>query len=518
MQIWGFDQLLGALYVQVPLRMTVVRLAPADAPPSLLVFAPISPTEVRPPPCAARVRARRGAGVTRRGAQECLRLVRELEAQHGPVRNIVLSSPAIEHKAPPLEPLQRPRRRPLRGADACCGARARGQVAAGPFARNFPEAQLWVAPDQYSFPPGLDNLGLLGATQLFWGLRPRPLPPSAAGTPWVGEMEHALLGPLRSRGGDAPGLFEDVAMVHRRSRTLLVTDLVQTVPREIPAVLADDPRALLFHARDDAFARVEDSPATRQRGWERIALFSLFFQPGGVDVVPWAQAIPDAARSQMGELGWGGLFPFTWRPRAGPHPPEKAYYKESFEALAGECFVPAVLQSLILDREPARVLAFADAVARWDFAQIVPAHLGAPIPAGPREWRRAFAFLEDGDAEFPGDLERPPLAGDARFLRDISQSLADKAPPPPPPPAAPGARAEAARARRGWSRRRTRRSRLRGSAAACAAAYRLGVALWNTQPALDSPQPTPQVLTRGVRAGRPHRAPATAGGRSVTSR
>jgi hypothetical protein len=126
----------------------------------------------------------------------------------------------------------------------------------------------------------------------------------------------------------------------------------------------------------------------------------------------------------MNELGWGGLFPFAWRPEEGPHPVGKTFWRESFEALKNKAFVPAILQKLILDREPDRVLAFADAVAKWDFEQIVPAHLGAPIPAGPEDWRLAFSFLDEGaDADFPGNLETLPLFGDAQFLQDISDSL-----------------------------------------------------------------------------------------------
>ena len=89
--------------------------------------------------------------------------------------------------------------------------------------------------------------------------------------------------------------------------------------------------------------------------------------------------LPPLNQHQMNELGWGGLFPFEWRPEDGPHPAGKQFWRPSFEALKDKAFVPAVLQKLILDREPAKVLAFADAVARWPFTSIVPAHLGAPI-------------------------------------------------------------------------------------------------------------------------------------------
>ena len=59
--------------------------------------------------------------------------------------------------------------------------------------------------------------------------------------PWSDDLDHLVLGPLKSRGGQAPGLFEDVAMIHKRSKTLLVTDIIQTAPSEIPEIVLQDP-------------------------------------------------------------------------------------------------------------------------------------------------------------------------------------------------------------------------------------------------------------------------------------
>lgn len=87
-----------------------------------------------------------------------------------------------------------------------------------------------------------------------------------------------ILGPLKSKGGDAPGLYEEAAFLHKASKTLLTTDLIQAVPSEIPDVIADDLRPLVFHARDNVLSVCEDTPANRRIGWERIVLFSLFFQ------------------------------------------------------------------------------------------------------------------------------------------------------------------------------------------------------------------------------------------------
>lgn len=76
----------------VPIRMTVIRLDMGG----LFVYAPVAPTP------------------------ECIRLVNELVAEYGDVRYIILpTASGLEHK-----------------------------VFVGPFARKFPKAQVFVAPDQ----------------------------------------------------------------------------------------------------------------------------------------------------------------------------------------------------------------------------------------------------------------------------------------------------------------------------------------------------------------------------------
>lgn len=94
--IWTFEQLQGIFYVVVPIRMTVVRLAAGG----LLVYAPVAPTP------------------------ECIRLVKELVNEHGDIKYIILPTiSAVEHK-----------------------------VFVPPFARKFPNATIFVAPNQWSFP------------------------------------------------------------------------------------------------------------------------------------------------------------------------------------------------------------------------------------------------------------------------------------------------------------------------------------------------------------------------------
>lgn len=132
-KVWVFDQFLGVYYVHVPIRMTVVAMEAGG----LFVYAPVAAT------------------------RECLALLQPLIDEFGPVRFIVLPAVAVEHK-----------------------------VLAGPFARQFPDAEFYAVDQQYSFPIPLPNsfLGLPSWT--------RPLPPSSKGLSlpmFGGEFEFEVL-------------------------------------------------------------------------------------------------------------------------------------------------------------------------------------------------------------------------------------------------------------------------------------------------------------------------------------
>lgn len=343
--IWTFDQLQGIIYVTVPIRMTVVKLTAGG----LLVYAPVAPTP------------------------ECIRLVRELEAEHGDVKYIVLPTVSgLEHK-----------------------------VFVGPFARQFPQAQVYVAPQQWSFPLNLP-LSWLG----FPVDRTQILPADATQTPFAAEFDYALLGPFNLN----LGWFGEVAMFHKQSRTLLVVDAVLSMPNDPPAIVELDPYPLLFHAKEDACDVVEDTVANRRKGWHRIALFAFYFRPSVLDVVNGVRSIQEAFqapdRSKKAYFGW---FPFRWKPD----------WERSFAALRqdGRLFVAPILQTLILNRAPQETLDWADRVARWDFQQIIPCHLDAPIAATPQQFRQAFTFLEQSNQ---ADSSQEP---DFNFLWELNQIL-----------------------------------------------------------------------------------------------
>ena len=95
--MWSFEQPQSLAFssVHVNVRMTVTLLSTGG----LLVYNPIAPTE------------------------ECLQLLSELDE---PIKYIVLGTAAYEHK-----------------------------IFVGPFSRRFPDADIYITPNQWSFPLNL---------------------------------------------------------------------------------------------------------------------------------------------------------------------------------------------------------------------------------------------------------------------------------------------------------------------------------------------------------------------------
>lgn len=359
--IWTFDQIQGILYVAVPIRMTVVKLDSEG----LFVYAPVAPTP------------------------ECIRLMRELEVQHGKVRYIILpTASGLEHK-----------------------------VFVGPFARKFPKAHVYVAPNQWSFPIQLPLSWLgfpLGRTHI--------LPEDCTQTPFCDEFDYAVLGPITL----GLGSFEEVAFFHRRSRTLLVTDSILTISEEPPDIVQLTPYPLLFHARDHVYDHVDDTWEIRCKGWQRISLFAFYFRPSAAETIPLVNAIRDAFNApNRSKASYFGLFPFQWR----------SDWKRSFDVLRnnGRLLVAPILQTLILNRGPQETLDWVYRVACWDFKRIIPCHFDAPIAAEGHQFRQAFNFLEgaNGDStpmqQLPGRL----FDEDLELLRELDATLTRRGITPP---------------------------------------------------------------------------------------
>ncbi|MBW4484213.1 MAG: DUF4336 domain-containing protein [Tildeniella torsiva UHER 1998/13D] len=307
---------------------------------------------------------------------ECVALLRELEDRYGPVKYIVLSTvTGIEHK-----------------------------VFVGPFARKFPRAQVYVTPHQWSFPLNLP-LPWLGLPRD----RTHLLPAESAQAPFADQVDYALLSPIDL----GLGPFGETACFHRASRTLMLTDAIVAIPAEPPAIVQIDPFPLLFHARDSAAETIVDTPANRRKGWQRIALFAFYFRPSTLDVATtgemWREAKQAPVRSRQ---HYFGFYPFRWRPD----------WPQSFAALhqGGQLQVAPILKTLIFNRGPEAVLDWAKRVATWQFEQIIPAHLEAPITATPAQFLQAFDFLRLD----PSSEASPALpAADFELLQQIERLL-----------------------------------------------------------------------------------------------
>ncbi len=352
--VYAFDQMIGIYYVHVPIRMTVSVVHQNDADKrGLVVFAPIAPTK------------------------ECLALMQELIDKHGPVRDIILPSVAVEHK-----------------------------VNAGPFARQFPSANFYVTDKQYAFPLNLPNsfLGLPSWT--------KPLPRSSSqegGDIWGGELEHEVITVKPGIGS----MYQDVALLHKPSQTVMVCDAVFAVDGngEPPKILTEEEeyvRALLWHARETKDEIVEDTPENRRKGWRRIVLLFNFFFPGSGRGDLGPGPIVEALKTPGYENGWGGWKPFTWGVDE-----ERDY--ETFAANGKPTVLPII--QIILSRNPDEVRRWLDVVTKWDFNKVIPMHLDAPIAVGPQGLEDAFLFLNgrnqvrfcDEDVRFLRLAEDGPL-------------------------------------------------------------------------------------------------------------
>jgi hypothetical protein len=347
--VWTFDQFQGIFYVVVPIRMTVVRLEPTG----LLVYSPVAPTP------------------------QCIDLVRQLENRYGPVKHIILSTvTGIEHK-----------------------------VFVGPFARRFPQAQVYVTPNQWSFPLNLP-LPWLGLPRD----RTQLLPPNSSQVPFADQVDYTVLPPIPL----GLGPFGETACFHRASRTLMVTDAVVSIPADPPAILQLDPYPLLFHAKDRASDAIADTPDNRRKGWQRIALFAFYFRPSTLEVATTGEMLKEARLApDRSRQNYFGLYPFRWQPG----------WQDSFRALhnQGQVAVAPILKTLIFNRGPAEVLDWAKGVATWQFERIIPAHLEAPVTATPHQFLAAFDFLQSGSSA--GSQPPPLIAADMQLLRDIDAAL-----------------------------------------------------------------------------------------------
>jgi hypothetical protein len=359
-KVWTLEQKFGILDVQVPLRMTVVKMSDGG----LFVYDPIAATP------------------------ECIDFVREIVAEHGPVKHIAVGSVALEHKA-----------------------------YAGVFAQKFPGAQVWLQPGQYSFPVDLPD-SFLGYPKDRTNIMPATI--DLAPADWQKDFDLATLGPIISRDG----AFGETVFFHKDTHTLLVTDTALQASEDIPKIYETDHAPLLFHARDTVTDIVQDTPETLRKGWRRIQLFGLYFMPSPI-VIKDLKISLDERRPDINS-DFAGVYPWDW---VGDE--EASWRGLAGTSKSGGPLVAPILQVLLLNRSPVEILEFADKVAAWPIQRIIPAHLKNDLKFTGADYRKSFGFLEEqGVPEgFP-----KPLDADLQFLRDAEVGLLEsgavvKAPP-----------------------------------------------------------------------------------------
>lgn len=336
-RVWIFDQLIGIYYVQTPIRMTVIAMNQGG----LLVYAPVAATK------------------------QVLKMLQPLIDTYGDIRYIILPTVAVEHK-----------------------------VLAGPFARMFPNAEFYITDRQYSFPINLPDRML--------GLPPwaKLLPQNSEGHRddngdplWGGEFDHQVLTIKPGVGS----MYQDVAMFHKPSKTLLVCDALFATTNDPPVIFTEIPEytaALLFHARDSPSEIVPDTLENRRKGWRRIVLLFNFFFPG-YSAVADLGITPLLNLDFSYPLGWAGWMPFMYKTSETKEMESFARYSEN-----GKPTIYTIVQIILSRGDSGKAtLEWVDKVKTWEFDNVIPAHLEAPLSIGPKEFSDTYDFIRNGANE-----------------------------------------------------------------------------------------------------------------------
>lgn len=244
---------------------------------------------------------------------------------------------------------------------------------------RWPNAQLWASPGQFSFPVRSVPEDFVFGKNID-GLFLQSDENAQNDIPWTNEIQFETLAAGTFNLSGKPTTFYETAFFHKSSKSLIVTDSVAMIGQTVPE-LNDPELLLLVSKRSTADPQPEDTPENRLIGWEKTSLLVSYFFPEHEE--------PDA--NKFGVVTW------------------TEGWQDNFDALSGRLLVPPVVRTLIYAQNPSRVREWVDRVSdRWYFEQIVPAHFEAPIKASPKEFQRAFAFLEDESIDaFPAnDLAR----------------------------------------------------------------------------------------------------------------
>jgi len=312
-QVFSLEQQLGVFDVVVNIRMTVLALRDG-----LALVNPVAPT------------------------RECVELVQQVSARTGKgVKYILLPTTQVEHKVN-LEPL----------------------------ARQFPEAQVWAVASQWSFPPfPLSLLGLY--PKRITGFLASSDEGSGRDYPWSDQELQVKLLDIALPGA-IPTPFQEAAIYHVPSKSLLVTDAVVSIGQSPPGVVLSEPRSLLKIAgalegdggSDPGAGPTDlvlqaDTPRNRRAGWAKTVLLALFLSPSTVS-------------KDLNEYLEKG---FQW----------KEGWEATFRAVSSPALIVSPLVSELVFKPQAQdVRTWVDEVSQWPFRRVIPAHFAVAERAGPK--------------------------------------------------------------------------------------------------------------------------------------
>lgn len=259
--------------------------------------------------------------------------------------------------------------------------------------RQFPDAGLYVTPKKRTPPVDLP-LKLLGVP-LAGVVGEGDRLEDGSRAPWADELATAVLCYDNPEAGSLP--IAEAAFYDKVSKSLILTDAVESIPREAPSIVRTE--NLLTLAPDvpgvDEIPS-PDSELARRKGWAKMSLLVQFFQPD---------------KSMPGSTG--NAFELEWA----------SGYLDDFEAIAEKPFTAPILRYLVYSKNPAAVIDWVERCAAFDFERVIPAHYSAPLAINPQEFSEVFDFLRKDKAGF--ELSE----SSSKLLKDINGFLADNGQP-----------------------------------------------------------------------------------------
>ena len=323
---WALEQTIELGPLETPLRCVVIRLNSGE----LWVHNPLAPT------------------------QEFFSLVESCASNNNnKVAAIVVSTYALEHK-----------------------------IFAKDAHEKWPEAEIWIAPGQFSFPQeNVSNEFLYGTkSNVFVLSESNDLSREQKQPKWSEEINYETLDVGAFNVGNSKVQIKECAFFDVQTGMLIVTDSLCKIPSE-PPVLSSKEKLLLVGKRSTKDEQPEDTRENILAGWKKTALLVTFFFPEHEELISPTEVIWSD--------GW----------------------EKNFASISNRLFVPPVVRTLLYAQDPKAVRNWVDRVSERfgdSMKTIVPAHWEAPIEADVKDFRRAFRFLEDDsiDSFLEGDLKR----------------------------------------------------------------------------------------------------------------